>query len=405
MLCIQGAELFLPEGKFAEGYLEVDGGVICRVETDRRGKTRDTVDNFSGERHDGGEVLDGAGYYAIPGLIDIHFHGCMGADFCDGSLAAIDVLSRYEASVGVTAICPATLTLPADKLGEIVELGAAYRERAQKAAGADLVGINMEGPFISRAKKGAQNEQYILPCSAELALSFVERSKGLVKIIGLAPEENPDFAAYIDKVKGHVRISLAHTAAEYDEAKRAFDHGASHVVHLYNAMSPFTHRDPGVIGAAADSSHVFCELICDGIHVHPSAVRAAYRLMGKDRIVLVSDSLRATGMGEGIIDLGGQAVQVSGRKATLVEDGHLAGSVTNLADCLRIAVQDMGIPLEEAVQSATQNAAKAIGIDTHYGSLDVGKKGHVVLLRKEDLALGAVIKDGEILINHLQDIR
>ena len=160
---------------------------------------------------------------------------------------------------------------------------------------ADLVGINMEGPFISRVKKGAQNEDYIIPCDVSVCESFLEASRGLVKIIGLAPEENPNFRQYIASVKDRVRVSLAHTNADYETAMAAFEAGACHAVHLFNAMPPMSHRSPGVVGAVRDSDQVMAELICDGNHVHPAVVRAAFDMLGEERIILISDSLRACG--------------------------------------------------------------------------------------------------------------
>ena len=252
----------------------------------------------------------------------------------------------------------------------------------------------MEGPFISHVKKGAQNENYILPCDPGVCEEFLQAGDGLLKIIGLAPEENPQYLSYIQAMKDKVRISLAHTNADYETAMNAFQAGASHAVHLFNAMPEFTHREPGVVGAVADNPHVTAELICDGNHVHPSVVRAAFEMIGPDRIVLISDSLRATGLGDGIIDLGGQEVRVEGTRATLVEGGNLAGSVTNLMDCMRIAVKEMGIPLEQAVRCASINPARVIGEDRERGSLEEGKRADIVLLDKETLRLKKVIKDG-----------
>ena len=344
------------------------------------------------------DVLDASGCYVIPGLIDIHFHGCMDRDFCDGTMEAIRTLASYEAKEGITAICPATLTLPAKELETILSCAAEYsRTYPSDPVHADLVGINMEGPFISHVKKGAQNGKYIRPFDATLALSFLKASGGLVKMIGLAPEENPEFEAGIASVRDKVRVSLAHTNADYDTALRAFRAGASHVVHLYNAMPEAAHREPGVIGAAMDSKEVTAELICDGNHVHPSMVRAAFSMFGAERIVLISDSLRAAGMGNGLMMLGGQQVRVEGTRATLVEGGNLAGSVTNLMRCMRIAVKEMGIALEEAVRCATFNPARVIGADDAYGSISPGKHANAVLLDRAGLQVRAVIKDGKVL--------
>lgn len=347
---------------------------------------------FAKEAGEGEPVIDGGGCYAIPGLIDLHFHGCMGQDFCDGTKEAIEKIAEYEASVGVTAIAPATMTLPVEELENILSVAASYKKEEHK--GADLVGINMEGPFISEEKKGAQNQEYIISCDSSICRHFLEASENLVKFVGIAPEKNPDFVNFIREMKDKVRISLAHTGADYDTAKAAFDAGASHAVHLYNAMSAFTHRAPGVVGAVSDCGHVSAELICDGIHVHPAVVRAAFKMLGSDRIILISDSMRAAGMADGRYMLGGLEVDVEGSRATLVSDGALAGSVTNLMGCLKTVVKKMGIPLEEAVACATINPAKCLGIYEEYGSISTGKKGNIVLL-DEEMNVRMVVKDGE----------
>lgn len=339
------------------------------------------------------EIVDGKGCYAIPGLIDMHFHGCMGDDFCDGTKEAIARIAEYEASIGVTAMAPATMTLPVEELEQILKVAAEYKKGATK--GADLIGINMEGPFISSAKKGAQDEKNMILCDTEVCQRFLNASDGLVKFVGIAPEESENSLEFIEKMKDKVNISLAHTNADYDKAKAAFDAGANHAVHLYNAMPAFTHREPGVVGAVSDSRHVTAELICDGVHIHPSTVRATFKMMGENRMILISDSMRATGMPEGQYTLGGLDVNVVGNRATLVSDGALAGSVTNLMDCMRTVVKKMGIPLETAVACATMNPAKSLGEYDRYGSISKGKKANVVLL-DEELDLQMVVKDGEI---------
>ncbi|MBF1269712.1 MAG: N-acetylglucosamine-6-phosphate deacetylase, partial [Oribacterium parvum] len=265
------------------------------------------------------EVFQRKEDFLIPGLIDIHFHGCLGQDFCDGTRDAIECLAKYEIEHGVTGICPATLTLALDDLDAVLSLARDYAEEGEKEGKARLLGINMEGPFISHVKKGAQNEKYILQCDEKILSRFIESSGGLVKFVGLAPEENPDFEEFIKKAKGRVKISLAHTNADFDTALLAYRAGASHAVHLFNAMTGLDHRNPGVVGATVESKEVYAELITDGIHVHPVMVRAAFALLGEDRVVLISDSLRSTGMPDGIYDLGGQKVKKEGKRCTLVE--------------------------------------------------------------------------------------
>ena len=370
---------------------------------------------ISGERFVNGEaakdsadqILDGKGCYAIPGLLDVHFHGCLGLDVCDGTEEAVHTIARYEAESGVTAMCPATLTLPAEELKAILANMADFRDRMERGEVpdgdrcADIVGINMEGPFISVVKKGAQNADYIIPCDAELAREFYEASGELLKFIGLAPEDNPDFVEYINKVKEYTGVSLAHTNADYASAKKAFDAGARHAVHLFNAMSAFTHRDPGVVGAVSDSPHVSAEIITDGVHVHPAMVRTAFRFNGADRMIIISDSLRSTGMPDGDYVLGGQAIIKKGKYCRLAEGGALAGSVSNQFECMVNAVKEMEIPLETAVACSTIHPAKAIGVDDLYGTIEEGKYGDLVLLN-EELELMAVVKRGKVIVNKLR---
>lgn len=337
-------------------------------------------------------VLDADGLYAIPGLIDIHFHGCMGHDFCDGTVEAIDAITRYEASCGVTSVCPATMTVSPESLVQVMDAARTYNESPARPGQASLVGINMEGPFISEAKKGAQAAEHIRLCDEALFCSLQERSGGLIKLVDIAPE-NEGAMEFIDALHDKVTISLAHTTADYQTAKEAYDRGARHATHLYNAMPPFTHRAPGVVGAAFDSPHCRAELICDGVHIHPSVVRATFQLFGDDRMILISDSMRAAGMEDGQYTLGGQDVAVKGKYATLVSDGALAGSVTNLMDCMRTTVKEMQIPLESAIACATMNPAKAIGIYDRYGSISTGKIANLVLL-DQDLNLRQVIIHG-----------
>ena len=357
---------------------------------------RDGIFTSAPEGMEAEEMIDGEGCYAIPGLIDLHFHGCKGDDFCDGTKEAIARIAEYEASVGVTAIAPATMTLPVDELEAILKTAAEYKKE-QVSKRADLIGINMEGPFISSEKKGAQDARNIISCDQEIAERFLEASEGLVKFIGIAPEQNDGFREFIEAMKGKVQISLAHTNADYDTAKAAFDAGACHAVHLYNAMPAFTHREPGVVGAVSDSGHVMAEMICDGVHIHPAVVRATFKMLGEDRMILISDSMRATGMPDGQYTLGGLAVNVVGNRATLVSDGALAGSATNLTDCMRTVVKEMGIPLETAVACATMNPARSLGVYDRYGSITEGKHANVVLLDKE-LELKLVIKDGKRIV-------
>lgn len=392
-MIIKNVKVYTEEKTFSDGIIYIKDGVFDKIIISETSPVNvDSLRNLEGDLD---EVIDGQGGYAIPGLIDLHFHGCKGYDFCDGTKEAIAEIAKYEASIGVTAIAPATMTLPVEELERILAVAASYKKEAEVSGtqGADLIGINMEGPFISPAKKGAQDERNIIPCDSDICQRFLDASEGLVKFVGIAPECSEESVHFIQQMKDKVHISLAHTNADYDTAMDAFQAGANHAVHLYNAMPSFTHRAPGVIGAVADNKHVNAELICDGVHIHPSVVRATFQMLGADRMILISDSMRATGMSDGRYTLGGLEVDVVGNRATLVSDGALAGSATNLLDCMRTVVKKMGIPLETAVACATMNPAKALGEYENYGSITSGKKGNVVLLDSE-LNLKMVVKEG-----------
>ncbi len=372
-MVIQGGKVFLPDGSFAEQDVFISGERFSETCGDNDGIHAD-------------------GCLVIPGLIDVHFHGCMGHDFCDGTEDSIHAMAEYELENGITSICPATMTLGEDRLLKIAQAADAYR-KAGHQDGAELVGINMEGPFISMAKKGAQNPDFIAKADAAMLRRLQEASGGLIRLCALAPEEEGAME-FIDACKDEVVISVAHTTADYDTAREAFQRGAKQVTHLYNAMPPFSHRAPGVIGAACDSD-CNVEMICDGIHVHPSVIRTTFKMFGDDRIILISDSMEATGMADGSYSLGGQAVTVKGSLATLA-DGTIAGSATNLMNCLRYAVKVAGIPLASAVKCATRNPAAAIGIADEYGSIAAGKYANAVILN-ENLEIVTIIRRGKIV--------
>lgn len=322
-----------------------------------------------------GRSYDASGCYVIPGLTDVHFHGCKGADFSDGDPDGLQTMAEYELSRGVTQICPAGMTLLEDRLLKVCRNAAEHKKAGRP--GADLVGINLEGPFLSLAKKGAQNGDWLHEPDAAMLRRLMDAAEGLVKLVSVAPEV-PGAMDFIKAVSEEVNVAVAHTTADYDTALEAFRNGARQVTHLFNAMPPFSHRAPGVVGAALDSPWSRVELISDGIHVHPSMVRATFKMFGADRVVLISDTMRAAGMSDGEYDLGGQNVIVKGPLATLA-DGTIAGSATDLMACMKRAVS-FGIPLADAVRAAAVNPAQAIGIFDRVGSLDEGKRANVVVL-------------------------
>ncbi|MCI8914897.1 MAG: N-acetylglucosamine-6-phosphate deacetylase [Lawsonibacter sp.] len=371
---ITGGRVFDLEQGFAARDVCTDGALISRTSGD------DTV-------------LDASRCYVIPGLVDVHFHGCVGEDFSDATPDGLQKIADYELSQGVTYICPAGMTLPEEQLTAICKNTAAHR--AKNTGGAEVVGVHLEGPFLCMAKKGAQNGDYLHAPDAAMLQRLQDAAEGCVRLVTLAPEE-PGSVEFIKAANSMgIHVSLGHTVAGYETARAAFEAGADHATHLYNAMPPLAHRDPGVIGAAYECPSVKPELICDGIHIHPSVVRLTFGLFGKERMIIISDSLRATGMPDGEYPFGGQMIEVHGSRATIL--GHpetLAGSVTSLMGCLRQAVS-FGIPMADAVRACTYNPAQSIGIDGRTGTLDEGKEASIVLLNEEDLSIRAIIFKGQ----------
>lgn len=318
-------------------------------------------------------VIDAAGLRVIPGLIDIHSHGACGHDFSDADTEGLRTILRYQRAHGITSYCPTSMTLPKEQLKGIFASAAQAGDTPDQA---HVAGINMEGPFLDPKKKGAHVEEYIIDPDIEFFRECNAGCGSMIKLVTLAPNM-PGAMEFISALHDETTISLGHTGADYKISKAAIDAGAHHVTHLYNAMLPLAHREPGLIGAAAESQDCMVELISDGIHIHESVVRATFRLF-PGRVCLISDSMRAAGMENGTYDLGGQQVTVVGKLATL-SNGTIAGSATNLYDCMRTAVS-FGIPMEDAIAAATMNPARSIGIYHTTGSLTPGKHADLLLV-------------------------
>ena len=345
---------------------------------------------FSETSHDI-DIFDASNCFAIPGLIDLHLHGCVKYDFSTADEKGLSEMARYQAQNGITSICPTTMTLPEAQLAAACKQIASHYEPESAA----IAGIYLEGPFLSAKKAGAQNPAYLQKPDAQMVRRLQKEANGLIKLLAIAPELEgaPEL---ISALSGEVSCALAHTTADYALAQKAFESGAKQVTHLFNAMPRFHHRDPGVIGAALDNPNCYVELICDLVHLHPSVVRATMRMFGDDRVVFISDSIMATGLEDGIYELGGLSVEVSGRVSRLANSDTIAGSVTNLMDCLRVVVTEMNIPLASAVKCASVNPAKAIGVFDNRGSISPGKYADLVLLN-EDLSTRAVFLRGSLI--------
>ena len=365
---------FRSERGFVPGSLRVEDGVYTAL--------------LPPEAVEAGSV-DLGGAYVIPGLIDIHTHGNSGVDFSDGDYEGLKTMAAFLARRGVTGFAPASMTLPYNVLSRAY---ATARHLADEtpAGCARLLGINMEGPFFSEKKKGAQNAAYLRAPDFDAFEKLFEECGGLIRIVDLAPElpGAADFAARAAKL---CTVSVAHTDATYGEARAVYEAGATHLTHLFNAMPSIHHRRPGVIGAASENDRVYAELICDGQHIHESAVRMAFKLF-PGRICLISDALRCCGMPDGQYELGGQDVFLSGGIARLA-DGTIAGSAATLYECLLKAIS-FGIDRDEAIRAATLNPARQLGCADRVGSIAEGMQADF-LICDESLELRSVYIGGK----------
>ena len=356
----KNARIFGSDFQFHVGAFEVKNGVFGEI-------LPETVP---------ADAIDLNGATVIPGLIDVHSHGNSGADFSDGDYEGLKRMARHYAEEGITSFAPASMTLPYDVLAKAFATAKQLVEEAPAGCSV-LRGIQMEGPYFSYKKRGAQNADYLKEPDFEGFKKLFEDCGGLVRIVDVAPEL-PGAAEFVAQASKLCTVSIAHTDADYDHARAAFDAGATHLTHLYNAMPGINHRNPGVIPAAVETPGVRAEIISDGYHIHPAAVRLAFSMFGGDRMVLISDSGRCEGLEEGSkFELGGQDAWLRGGVAKLA-DGTIACSATNLWGCMVKAIS-FGVKEEDAVRAASYNPACAIGADKVVGSIATGKQADFVI--------------------------
>ncbi len=371
----KNAMIYTEKFRFEKGGFEVQNGKFVNVLT-----------------ADEADAIDLEGAFVIPGLIDVHTHGNSGEDFSDGSYEGLVKMAAYYAKQGVTSFAPASMTLPYEVLGKAFATARTFVD-AELPGVSVLRGIQMEGPFFSEKKKGAQNGAYLRNPDFQAFRKLYEDCGGLIAIVDVAPEL-PGSVEFIEQAKELCTVSIAHTDADYNEAAAGVKAGVTHLTHTFNAMSPIHHRKPGVIAAASEDERVSAEIISDGLHVHPAGVRLIFRLFGAERMVLVSDSLRCCGMPNGEYELGGQPVFLENGLARLT-DGTIAGSAIDLYECMLRAVS-FGIPREDAIRAATYNPARQIGALEQVGSIADGKVADFILC-DENLNRKAVYLAGQKL--------
>lgn len=376
---IENGRIYTEFETIETGYIIVKSGKIAGL---GKGEYEGTLPKY-----------DANGLHVLPGFIDIHIHGGYGEDAMDASETGLKHLAESLLSEGTTSFLATTMTQSDDNIIKALKNIVKYQANHNKYQAADIVGIHLEGPFISEHKVGAQNPKYVQRPSIEKIQQFQNIANQQIKVITFAPEVSgarETLAAFHDKIK----FSIGHTVATYDEVNEAVEQGARHVTHLYNAGTPFEHREPGVFGAAWTNDTLSTELIVDGIHSHPAAVKIALKQKGNKQFLLITDAMRAKGMPDGEYDLGGQNVHVKGAEARL-ESGALAGSILKMNEGVKNLMVFTGESLDKIWRVTSLNQAIALNIEHQKGSLAVGKDADIVIL-DNDQTVCATIKEGEI---------
>ena len=383
-MILKNAFVFV-DGKFLPADITVSDGRFETIDSKATGKAA------LGKQTDD-EIIDLSGKLIIPGFIELHSHGCIGYDFTTSAPEELEKMCEFYSENGITSILATTMTIGYDTYKRaMLNIKEACENNTK---GSRIIGINMEGPFLGAAKKGAHDTRYLLSINEQKYEELNDLSGDRVRLIDLDPDL-PGAIPFIEKYSKKKVISLAHTACDYETAVTAIKAGASHVTHLFNAMNGLHHRAPGIIGAVSDYP-VNAEIICDGIHIHPSVMRLVFKAFS-EKLILISDSMSAAGLEDGSYELGGQKVFVKDGKATL-KDGTIAGSTTTIYKAFKKFIE-IGIPVEQAVLSATLYPAKAIHAEEEIGSIAAGKRADFIIMDK-DYNIEKVYSGGKLLVSH-----
>lgn len=358
----------------------------------------DKINSFKDKDFD--SVISCDERFLSPGFIDIHNHGNHGHDTMEATIEALDSMASFHLKSGVTGFLPTTITAPYEDIKRAVKNVGEYiklqKDKILKErVNSQVLGLHLEGPYFSEAKKGAQPIEFIKNPDIKEIDELINISNNNIKIVSLAPELKGagEMIEYL-KAKG-ITASAGHSNAKFEEAKAGVDRGITLATHLYNGMRSFSHRDPSIIGAVLIDERVRCEMICDGVHIHPAAMKLAVKMKGKDGIVLISDATMAAGLEDGEYELGGRKVFVKNGEVRLPE-GNLAGSTLTLNRSVYNMVNKVGIPLQDAVRMASLNPAKAIGVSNNKGSIEIGKDADLIIF-DENINVSSAIVCGKVV--------
>ncbi|MFQ3838279.1 N-acetylglucosamine-6-phosphate deacetylase [Staphylococcus pseudoxylosus] len=376
---IANGRIYTENETIEHGYILVEDGKITQI----------TEGEYQGDL----TTIDVKGQHVLPGFIDIHMHGGYGEDAMDASFEGLKHLSESLLSEGTTSFLATTMTQSDDNIIKALKNIVNYQAQQDALNAASIVGIHLEGPFISEYKVGAQNPAYVQRPSVEKVQQFQEIANNQIKVMTFAPEvEGADET--LSTLHDQINFSIGHTVATFDEVNEAVAHGAKHVTHLYNAGTAFEHRNPGLSGAAWVNDELSTESIVDGIHSHPASVKIAYKQKGNKRFFLITDAMRAKGMPDGEYDLGGQNVVVKGSEARLTS-GALAGSILKMNEGLKNLIEFTGAPLDDLWRVTSLNQAIALKIEGEKGSIAIGKDADIVVV-DDDIQVLTTIKSGKV---------
>lgn len=379
-ILFSGAKIFAEEGVLEAGYVLVRDGEIADVSGSRPAELPDDT-----------LEINGTSLNLLPGFIDAHIHGADGADVMDGTEEALDRMARFLPAEGTTAFLATTITQSHENIGNALENVAVYPNRPGQA---EVLGVHLEGPFVEKKRAGAQPEAYIIEPDAELFRKWQEMAGGKIGVITMAPEHDRDGAFIRELSESGVVVSAGHTDTGFAGMQDAAAHGVSQVTHLCNAMPGIHHRDVGVVGAAFILDSLKAELIADGIHVEEQMLRLIWRNIGPERLILITDSMRAKGLPAGDYELGGQPVRVTEDRAELA-DGTLAGSILKMNEGARRMLGFEGVTMEDIVAMASRNPARQLGVYARKGGIRVGKDADLILT-DDDLNIRLTLCRGEV---------